>query len=510
MSRTDQIIAEVSQDTDLRKVAVLDLGSNSFHLVVARIVAQAVQVLHRMKLSVRLAEGLDENNWLSAEAMEHGLDHLRLLAESLQDFNPDAVRIIATHALRTARNAHDFRTAAKQILPCQVDIISGAEEARLIYMGIAHTLHHDGHRLVIDIGGGSTETIVGQGFDPELCFSLSMGCVSYTQRFFADGSITRKNMKQAIRSAEQEAVAVSKSLLQSGWDYCIGSSGTIAAIGRAASVTSKGITDQGITLADLEALMEVCINAGTTEKLAFGNISEQRQHLLPAGLAISIGLFRTLNISSLIYSPAALREGALFDMHESLAYQDIRQRTAQSLVTRYLIDVDQARRVEATAHQLLDQVRNTWNLSDVKLGDLLSWSALLHETGLQINSRQMHRHGEYILKHVDMPGFSLEQQQLLATLVRFQRKKPRNEAFDHFLHYTLADISRLLVLLRLSVLLNFNRQDNLLPSINIQATGSTLTLQFPKDWLQDHPVINAHLEQEQHYLKALDIHLNFH
>lgn len=503
-------IAEVSQNTEVRKVAALDLGSNSFHLVVARIVAEDVQILHQLKLRVRLAEGLNEDGWLSDEAMERGLDHLRILAESLQDFKPDEVRIVATYTLRKARNAREFVKAAKQILPYPVEIVSGAEEARLIYMGIAHTLYHEGSRLVIDIGGGSTETIVGQGFDPALRYSLSMGCVTYTKRFFKDGTITTKQMKRAIKAARQEIGMVSESLLSQGWDNCIGSSGTISAVVNSASEINGRVATDGITLADLDALMKVCVETGATEKLSFNGISDQRRNVFPAGLAILIGLFKTLKISSLAYSPAALREGVLYEMEDSLAHHDIRERTAQSLVTRYVVDTQQASRVEATAHHLFDQVGKAWDISKPELGNLLSWAALLHEVGLQINSRNSHKHAEYILRNIDMPGFNQEQQEVLATLVRFQRKKIRSETFEEFLFYAAPEICRLIVLLRLSVLLNFKRQDNLLPDIKTRAKDDTLTLQFPKGWLADHTVVDANLEQEQRYLKSLNISLDYH
>jgi len=510
-------IIEVSQNADVQKVAALDLGSNSFHLVVARIVADDVQILHQLKLRARLAEGLDEDNLLSQEAIERGLDHLRIFAESLTDFGPDQVRIVATYTLRRAKNAREFVKAAKKIFPYPVEVISGVEEARLIYMGVAHTIYHEGNRLVLDIGGGSTEIILGEGFDPKLRFSLSMGCVTYTRRFFSGGRITRKRMNNAIKAARTEIEVISEPLIRMGWEHCLGSSGTVQAILNCVVELNHQLSPDderkpsiaSVTLVDLEMLADTCIEAGNTMALSFTGISATRRDVFPAGLSVLIGLFHSLGIESICYSPAALREGVIYEMGDILAERDIRERTAQSLVTRYVVDIDQAKRVENTAHLLFNQVRKSWETATPELEQLLSWAALLHEVGLQINSRNSHKHAEYILKNIDMPGFNQEQQAILATLVRFQRKKIRKEEFAEFLFYSPSEINQMIVLLRLSVLLNFKRQDQLLPELKAQAVENQLSLKFPKGWLDAHEVFESRLEQEKRYLKMLEINLEY-
>lgn len=499
--------AEIALPAPVRKVAAVDLGSNSFHLVVARIVAEDVQVLHQLKTRVRLAEGLDEDGWLSAEAIARGLDHLQSMAESLLDFEPDQVRVVATYTLRKARNASEFVKAAQRILPYPVEVISGSEEARLIYLGVAHTNYHEGNRLVIDIGGGSTELVVGEGFDPKVMFSLPMGCVTLTRRFFADGRITAKRMNKAVRRARQEIEGVSNALQKHGWEHCIGSSGTIQAIMSCASELDDSQQANRVTQDNLKSLAQHCIEQGRAEALTFSGVSDDRRDVFAAGLAILIGLFESLGIESIEYSSGALREGVLYDMEESLAHRDIRDRTAQSLVTRYVVDLDQARRVEDTAMDLFAQVGEQWKINSQELGHLLAWAAMLHEVGLQINSKDVHKHSAYILRNIDMPGFNQEQQELLALLVRFQRKKIRKEEFRIFLIYAPPEITRLIVLLRLSVLLHFKRQDGILPAMELRAKGSDVSLRLDAQWLEGKPVFQGNLEQERRYLEALDIRL---
>ena len=493
---------------DKDKIAALDLGSNSFHLVVARVVASDVQILHRLKLRVQLAEGLGEDGYLSADALQRGLDNLKILAESLNDFHPDQVRIVATYTLRKARNAGDFVRAARDILPYPVEVISGAEEARLIYLGVAHTTYHDGKRLVIDIGGGSTETIIGQDFDALLLKSLPMGCVTYTNRYFDDGHISADNFAAALSHARQEIEPVSDLLVRLGWTHCLGSSGTVKAIVSLAE--SLGAARPGhVTRSELAKVARHCIKAGHVDKLGDHGFSEQRRHVFPAGVAILSALFESLDIEALEYSSGALREGVLYEMEDRLENIDIRDRTAQSLVSRYVVDQEQAQRVRETTLMLYEQVKEDWQLTDPGLRNMLMRAALLHEVGLQINSRNVHRHSGYILQHVDMPGFNLEEQHLLATLARFQRKKIRRPEFNEFLQYDQPEIRHLVALLRLGVLLNFKRQKDTLPVISLEVDGNDMTLTFEPGWLDEKPTYRANLAREASQIGALGLTLTY-
>lgn len=492
---------------DVNKVAALDIGSNSFHLVVARIVAGSVQILHRVKQKVRLAEGLDENNILSQDAMQRGLQSLKIVADSLGGFAPDSVRIVATHTLRKARNAREFIEAAAEVLAYPIEVISGTEEARLIYSGVAHTSHIDGKRLVVDIGGGSTELVIGQGFEPLLCRSVQVGCVSFSKRFFADGELKAKAFEKAITATEQALELVDEKYRRMGWQQCVGTSGTIRSLANWAQTLPGVGKEQQLTLKDLKLLMRQCVDAGHISKLDFPGLSDDRRAVIAGGLAIMIGVFQALQIDTLIYSSAALREGVIYQMEDELHHADIRGRTAASVATRYDVDTAHANAVLSTSLLLFDHVSKHWKLTHKDYRSMLAWAALLHEVGLQINSRGVQRHSGYILANLDMPGFTQEQQELLATLVRFHRKKIRENEIPHLVQYDSVSIRQLIALLRLGVLLNIKRQENFLPHLKIKASKTSALLSFPQGWLSEKPIIAADLEREVGVWKSLGLTL---
>ncbi|WP_166424764.1 exopolyphosphatase [Paraglaciecola sp. 20A4] len=494
---------------DTSKIAALDIGSNSFHLVVARVVAGSVQILHRVKQKVRLAQGLSSDYYLDDEAQKRGLDALNVVAESLQDFPAENVRIVATYTLRKAHNAKAFIRAARDILPYPIEVIGGAEEARLIYLGVAHTNHDDGQRLVVDIGGGSTEFIIGQGFEPKMLRSLQMGCVSYTQIFFKNNELKSKSFERAITAAQQELEMIDKGYLRAGWKTCIGTSGTIRNIIQIAQNESVKDSEGKVTLAQLTRLMKVCCDAGSVDKLQISQMSEDRKPVFAAGLAILIAIFKSLNIDSMLFSPAALREGVLYEMEAQLTRPDVRQRSAESVATRYDVDVEQAQRVHSVTMAIYQSCKDDWNITNKELKGLLGWSALLHEVGLQINTHGTQRHSAYILHNIDLPGFNQEQQTLIATLVRFYRKKIRPADIPDFTLLPSEQIYKLIAILRLGVLLNIKRQDDILPNIEIKVKNNSIRLTFPDGWLENKPIFSADLTNEAQYLLALDLQLRF-
>lgn len=433
---------------------------------------------------------------------------LRVIAESLRGFEPDSVRIVATHTLRKAVNARDFINQAKEILPYPVEVISGVEEARLIYSGVAHTNHADGQQLVVDIGGGSTEFVIGKGFKPLLCRSLQMGCVSYTKRFFPDGELKGKAFERAITAAAQELEMIDGKYRRLGWVQCIGTSGTIRSLFNLCQQDNTIGHDIPVTLKSLRNLMKEFINAGHVDKLSYPNLSDDRRVVIAGGLAILIAVFKALDIDGLTYSPAALREGVLYQMEDELHHADIRGRTASSLATRYDVDTAQATMVLNTSLSLFDQVAKEWRLKGEDFRSMLGWAALLHEVGMQINTRGIQKHSAYILANVDMPGFTQEQQLLLATLVRFHRKKIRTNELPAFNLYDESTVKRLIGLLRLGALLNIKRQDGFVPDLQVDVDKSTLTITFPDGWLDEKPIISADLVRESHYWRALDLKLS--
>ncbi|MCW8090421.1 exopolyphosphatase [Alteromonas sp. ASW11-130] len=492
---------------DVKKAAALDIGSNSFHLVVVRIVAGSVQILHTVKEKVRLAQDLDENNVLSQEAIDRGLGILRIVAETLKGFEPDNVRIVATHTLRKAINAKQFIKAAKAIIPYPIEVIPGTEEARLIYSGVAHTTHHEGKRLVIDIGGGSTEFVIGEEFEPKLCRSIQMGCVSYTQYFFIDGELNACAFNKAITSVEQALELIEGKFMKTGWDICLGTSGTIKALFKLVQIDRPNGHDIPITLKSLNTLMQQFIEVGHVNKLSFPDLSDDRKPVIAAGLAILIGIFKTLKIDELIYSSAALREGVIYEMEATLKQQDIRGRTATSLASRYDVDTAQANLVLKTTMTLYDACAKRWKIKQAEHKSMLGWAALLHEVGLQVNSRGVQRHSAYILSNSDMPGFSQEQQELLSTLVRYHRKKVSVQEIVEFNQYDSEVVYKLIALLRLAVVLNIKRQENYLPDFKIVSDKAGCTILFPPGWLDQRRIIAADLAREMQYWEALNLKL---
>lgn len=494
---------------DITKIAALDIGSNSFHLVTARIVAGSIQILHKVKQKVRMAQGLDSDNMLTDDAIERGLEALRECQESLQGFQPDSVRIVATYTLRKAINSGAFISAAKRILPYPIEVISGVEEARLIYQGVAHTSASQGSRLVVDIGGGSTEFIIGEGFDPLLMRSLTMGCVSYTQRFFADGELRPKAFTKAILAAQQELELIADRYSDLGWQHCIGTSGTIRTLSNLQAELLGNDNETGITLTGLKQLIDACCNAGKISKLKFESLSEDRRPVFAAGLAILCAVFESLQIDKMEYSSAALREGVLYEMEDRMEHHDIRQRTAESIATRYDVDIAQAKRVLSTTSTLYTQCAKDWKIEDGDFQSILNWAALLHEVGFQINTRGYQKHSAYILENAELPGFNQEQQKLLASLVLFHRKKIKLEEVPTFEQFSRDAVIKLVSLLRLAILLNIKRQDNLLPKLKVSANKAMIDVHFNKNWLGTKPLVSAELAIEKTRLAQVGIELTF-
>lgn len=502
-------ISKAFDDLEVREstqIAVLDIGSNSFHLVVARIISGAVQILHKTKIKVRLADGLDKDNVLSQEAIERGIQALDVIKTSLAGFDPDSVRIVATYTLRKAKNANQFIKATKEIFPYPVEIIAGQEEARLIFNGVAHTESLDDKTLVVDIGGGSTEFILGEKLEPILLRSLDMGCVSYTQQFFNKPEIKEKHFDKAITAAQQQLELIENKYINIGWQNSLGTSGTIDSL---VLQSGDGAEGYDLTLSDLEKIKQEVINAGCLDNLSLPHVNEDRKQVFPAGLAILIAIFKSLKIHSLNYAPAALREGVIYEMESSLANTNIKERSAQSLATRYDVDTKQAKLVLDTCFSLFEQAKDQWHINEQRLKPLLGWSALLHEVGLHINSRGVQRHSAYILANAELPGFNSEQQTLISTLARFHRKKIKIIELPQLTQFSHYEVLNCIILIRLAVLLNIKRQQDFLPDYQFNVDKNRIHLEFPTGWLDDHPVIAADLEKEKEQIEKANVKLAF-
>ncbi|MGY5955941.1 exopolyphosphatase [Kosakonia sp. BK9b] len=483
--------------------AAVDLGSNSFHMVIARVVDGAMQIIGRLKQRVHLADGLDSNNMLSEEAMERGLACLSLFAERLQGFDPSSVCIVGTHTLRQALNATEFLKRAEKVIPYPIEIIPGNEEARLIFMGVEHTQPEKGRKLVIDIGGGSTELVIGEDFEPKLVESRRMGCVSFAQMYFPNGVINGENFRRARMAATQKLESLAWQFRIQGWNVALGASGSIKAAHEV--LIASGEKDGFITPERLEKLVAEVLKYKNFSELSLPGLSEERKAVFVPGLAILCGVFDALAIRELRLSDGALREGVLYEMEGRFRHQDIRSRTAQSLASQYNIDREQARRVLETTTLMYDQwLAQNPRLGNPQLAALLKWAAMLHEVGLNINHSGMHRHSAYILQNSDLPGFNQEQQLMMATLVRFHRKGIKLDELPRFTLFKKKQYLPLVQILRLGVLLNNQRQATTTPpTLRLKTDDNHWTLSFPYDWFSQNALVLLDLEKEQDYWEAV-------
>jgi exopolyphosphatase/guanosine-5'-triphosphate,3'-diphosphate pyrophosphatase len=490
------------QDGDL--LAAIDLGSNSFHMVVARYVLGQLRTVDRIREMVRLAEGLDGNGGLAPEVRQRALECLSRFGQRLRDIPPQRVRAVATNTVRALAAPQTFLMPAETALGHAIEIVSGREEARLIYLGVAHAQppKPDQLRLVIDIGGGSTECIIGSSFDALERESLQLGCVASTRRFFGDGKLTRKRWKDALTEVSAQFQQFSGIYRHLGWDEALGSSGTIKAIGDVCA--SMKLTKGAITAEALPQVRDRLLQARTLDAIDLPGLSDERRPIIAGGLLVLEAAFDALALQRMAVSRAALREGVLHDMLGRGGADDPRDMSIAALMQRYGIDVAQAARVEATAMQLFDRVAYDWRLEpDDRL--LLAWAARVHELGLAIAHSQYQVHGAYVLAHSDIAGFSQQEQRVLASLVRTHRRGIGKSTFDAIPDRLLLATRRKAALLRLAVLLRRSHEDIALPDLRLLADGKRLSLQVPRRWLDARPLLHADLAAEPAALAALGI-----
>jgi exopolyphosphatase/guanosine-5'-triphosphate,3'-diphosphate pyrophosphatase len=483
----------------------VDMGSNSFHLVIAREQDGSIQILHKEKQLVQLADGLDDNNILSDAAINRGIACLQEFKQRFSSLPLPQVRMVATYTLRVAKNREAFLEAAQKVLPYPIEVVSGHEEARLIYSGIAHTQVLAARNLVIDIGGGSTEVVLGSRSRASSLSSLRCGCVSYNQRFFKDGVISTAAFNAALSAADKQFASLSKEYFSGDWDLTLGSSGSVKAI---CETLLQFYGDDTVTMARLKQLKQQLISWGHVNNIVLENVDSKRAPLLPAGLAIMISFFRRLPVTSLEFANGALREGVLYELAGIGTFSDIRQRTVDSMAQLYHIDRQHAEKVRLTAMTLFDGVADSWGLADQR--HTLEYAAILHEIGIHISSRAHHKHGAYIIANSDMPGFGEQQQQLLARLIGNQRKKLDLERLTQLDEPEKRLSIRLIALIRLAVLLNLGRIASgiHISSVSTSEQGLNLALKEPKHRISLF-VKDLQREQKQMANVALDLQFSF-
>ena len=488
-------------------LAAVDLGSYSFHMVVARYSHGQLVIIDRLREMVRLAEGVEENGRIDEAVAARAIACLERFGQRLRTMRAGNVRAVGTSALRVAHRKESFLTRAHAALGHPIEIISGREEARLIYSGVAHRLPREaGRRLVVDIGGGSTELIIGEGFMPIELESLRVGCVIMSERFFGDGKISAKRMQAARVAARLQLVPVQATFRQRGWEHCAGSSGTVRAIAEAVRELNPRATV--ITPGGLRRVLDAVVAAGHIRNLRFQAVTEDRRPVFPGGLAILAEIFAVLRLREMRIAEGALREGLLYDMVGRFTDEDARERTVRSMQLRYHVDAEQAVRVESTALKLLKDTRKAWRLrGEPAAGLVLKWAARLHEVGLDVAHSGYHRHGAYLLENADMPGFSRDEQRLLARVVGAQRRKLLRESLLELVPPWDRQALYLIVVMRLAVLLHRGRGRDELPRMRLSVRGKSVRLAFPARWLRDHPLTLADLQQEVLYLRAVGVRL---
>jgi exopolyphosphatase/guanosine-5'-triphosphate,3'-diphosphate pyrophosphatase len=483
-------------------VAAVDLGSNSFRLQVARVVDDQLYMLDSLKDTVRLGAGLDEDNYLDQDTCNRALASLGRFGERLRGLPHGAVRAVGTNTFRVAKNAREFLQQAEAALGFPIEIIAGREEARLIYLGVSHGMPaSNDKRLVVDIGGGSTEFIIGTSLKPQQMESLYMGCVSYSQRYFPHGKISKSALQQADLAARSELQSICGEFSAAHWQEAVGSSGTAKAL--ADILQLNGYSENGITPAGLAKLRDAMLKAGDCNKLQLAGLRPDRMPVLAGGFAIMAAIFSELDIDSMTVSDNALREGVLYDLLGRFHSQDMRESTVSQFMRRYHVDQLQAGHVGQLAINLLHQLAAAQSLDLDSALQRLSWAARLHEIGLSIAHSGFHKHSAYIIEHADMPGFSKKEQEQLSRLALAQRGSlnkvaqlsPDNEAWAQ------------IMALRLAVLFYRSRMDVVLPQIRLERHGAGFELGISKGWLARNPLTETALENEAREWKSVGMKL---
>jgi len=484
--------------------ASIDLGSNSFHMLVVRFTESRIEIVDREKEMVQIARGLRKTGSLDEEAQTRALSCLHKFSDRLRDIPKAQIRAVGTKTLRAARNSKAFMKAAETALGVPIQIISGYEEARLVYTGLAHTVVNElDRRLVIDIGGASTEFVIGKAYEPYCMDSLSIGCVTYTESCGLDPDhITASAMHSAYITACSKLEHIRKRYLEQGWDMVYGTSGTMRAV---AALLGSDENDAVIHRAALEEFIVQTLKA---KKLEAPNVAKLRRNVLPAGLAILRAIFEQLKIDKILIADATLKEGLIYDNIGRFSNHDARIASVKSLQEKYRIDSLQAKAVSKTAVHLWQQVESTALISGVSRTKILNWAGRLHEIGLSISHNNHNIHGYYILRHSDLAGFSRYEQFIMANLVRLHRKKISPAKMVDIDSELTPAFLPLLLCLRLAALLHRRREyTDILPAFEF-ADGAFF-LHLSKGWLEEHPLTHASLELESSYLKKFDLNFGF-
>ena len=473
--------------------AAIDLGSNSFHLLVASFKSGQIYPIDSVKHMVRMAAGLDEHKRISAEYLEKAYDSLRSMSERIENIPDNHIRVVGTNTLRVAKNSAEFIKQAEKILNHEIEIISGREEARMLYLGVAQsTRGNPTRKLVMDIGGGSTELIIGDGMKPNTRESLYMGCVSYTQKYFKGGVIDKHNWKKAVIHALQELNPYVQEYKSLGWNHSVGASGTLRAT--ATILEANEWSPNGITMEGLKKLKQQCIELGHIDKLTQVNgLGEDRRPVFIGGLAIVYALMKAFELEQIDVSMGALREGLIYEMSDDPQTISVTKRSIRKLTEQFSVDMQHAENVQRYSEDIIKHL----NLKiRRRILNLLNGAIKLHEIGLSIAHSQYHKIGAFVVNHADMPGFSNQQKLVMATLIRLHRRKISKSTLSTLTERQYEVVVQLLVIMRLSVVFARNRHFEPVPIKQMKWQRNQVSITIDEQWLHDHPLVKADLKDE--------------
>lgn len=511
--RTTDSYANKMSNLDQKLYAAIDLGSNSFHMIIARESHGQMQIIDKHKEMVRLRAGLDKNHYITEEAFENAIECLKRFGQLLKNIPYNQVRAVGTNTLRNARNSSEFLQAARAALGHEIQIIAGREEARLIYLGVCHGLPHDDEqRLVMDIGGGSTEYIIGEGFRQKHLTSTEMGCVSITEKFFSDDIISEKRLSKAINYCRLTLRPHYMKLNGLGWQTAIGASGSIKSIGNI--LKENGWTEGEVTLEGMDKIKAELLSAESTKNAVekgLKGIKEERIPVLVGGLAILIATFEELKIDQMLVSPNALREGLIFDTLGRINEEDIREATVTGMQSWLKVDTKQAERISETSKMLYRQAHNSWHLrdNDYSYPQFLEWGAKLHEAGISISYKRYRHHSSYIIANADMAGFTQQEKQMLSAMLLNHRGKFAPEVFEALNTPHDQKLIYLTVILRLAVRIHRGREDEMPNIVLYIEKDKNIHLEFDDDWLKQHPLTKMDLEIEADRIQQMGFKLTF-
>ena len=492
--------------------AVLDLGSNSFRALLAEEHNGELLIREKLKEKVQLLRGFRDGK-LDAAAIARGIESIQRFRQRLSSLERKDIHVCGTHALRQSSNSGEFVVAAEELLGVPVQIISGEEEARLIYGGVLHHLPRDNSpRLVIDIGGGSTEFAYGSGFAPRVSMSVGIGCVAFTDEYFPDEMVSEQSLDEARAAAvgELHAVIASRSVdLQetavTEGIKVIGTSGTIESLVQVAD--ANGWSSNEITAESLAELRGALCDQRWIPGIGLPGLAPERVDIFPAGVALVSAIFDVLRPASIRYVDASMQEGMLYEQSHRRV-EDVQSRTVRDLGRRFQVDEQQISRVRNTADRLFRSCEVPWFGNAEEYRRLLGWACELHEIGVQISGQHYHRHGSYVIANGALRGFSRQQQAQLALLVRSHRRSFPAMAFGQFEAVHGLRMMRLAALLRIAVILERSRNDSDSPEpLSARLDDTTLFLELPQGWLAAHPLSRRELEEEYIQLKSAFVDL---